>query len=76
VTDDLLDVTGHVDRTGKRVGKDAQRGKLTYPGLLGLEESRKRARELYEEAVESVRNIGPNAQPLTELARYVIERDR
>jgi geranylgeranyl diphosphate synthase type II len=76
VTDDLLDVTGHVDRTGKRVGKDAQRGKLTYPSLLGVEESRKRARELYEEAVESVRNIGPNAQPLTELARYVIERDR
>src|SRR5207249_4992547 len=32
ITDDLLDVEGHVDQAGKRVGKDATRGKLTYPG--------------------------------------------
>ena len=35
ITDDLLDVEGTADRAGKRVGKDAARGKLTYPGLLG-----------------------------------------
>src|SRR5262249_41019507 len=34
VTDDLLDVESTAERAGKRVGKDAARGKLTYPGLL------------------------------------------
>src|SRR5262245_2471938 len=43
ITDDLLDVTGAAEEVGKRVGKDAARGKLTYPGLLGVEESRRRA---------------------------------
>ena len=76
ITDDLLDVEGNVKQTGKRVGKDASRGKLTYPGLLGVEESRKRALGLYQEAVRSLEGIEPNAQPLLELARYVVERDR
>ena len=46
VTDDLLDVESTADKAGKRVGKDAARGKLTYPGLLGVEESRRKAAEL------------------------------
>ena len=51
VTDDLLDAEGSADRTGKRVGKDAARGKLTYPGLLGVEASKAKAKELGQEAV-------------------------
>ena len=50
VTDDLLDAEGSADRAGKRVGKDAARGKLTYPGLLGVEASRAKATELGHEA--------------------------
>src|SRR5438105_3051553 len=42
ITDDLLDVEGDAGRAGKRLGKDARRGKLTYPGLLGLDESRRK----------------------------------
>ncbi len=42
ITDDLLDVEGTAADTGKRTQKDAARGKLTYPGLLGVEESRRR----------------------------------
>ena len=42
VADDLLDVSGTDISAGKRVGKDAGRGKLTYPGLLGVPESRAR----------------------------------
>jgi len=75
IADDLLDVQGSSDRAGKRVGKDAARGKLTFPGLLGVEESRRRVRELYAEAAQAADALGPAARPLAELARTVAERD-
>ena len=76
ITDDLLDVEGSADRTGKRVGKDAARGKLTYPGLLGADESRRRAERLCREARDEVAPFGPAAAQLLALASYVLERDR
>jgi geranylgeranyl diphosphate synthase, type II len=76
ISDDLLDVEGHTDKTGKRVGKDACRGKLTYPGLLGIEESRNRAELLCKEAVRALEGLGAAAEPLSALARYVMDRDR
>ena len=76
IADDLLDVQGSSDRAGKRVGKDAARGKLTFPGLLGVDESRRRVRELYNEAAQAAETLGPAAGPLAELARVVAERDR
>lgn len=74
VTDDLLDVESTADKAGKRVGKDAARGKLTYPGLLGVEESRKKATELGQQAVTAAERLG--SPLLAELARYVVQRDR
>jgi geranylgeranyl diphosphate synthase type II len=74
VTDDLLDVESTADRAGKRVGKDAARGKLTYPGLLGVEESRRRAAELGQEAVAAAEQLG--SPLLADLARFVVQRDR
>jgi geranylgeranyl diphosphate synthase, type II len=74
VTDDLLDVESTADKAGKRVGKDAARGKLTYPGLLGLEESRRKAAELGRRAVAAAEQLG--APLLADLARYVVQRDR
>jgi len=76
IADDLLDVQGSSDRTGKRVGKDAARGKMTFPGLNGIEESRRRVRELHAEAAAALRDIGPAAHGLVELAGLVAERDR
>ncbi|HKB03110.1 MAG TPA: farnesyl diphosphate synthase [Gemmataceae bacterium] len=76
IADDLLDVQGSSERTGKRVGKDAARGKLTFPGLLGVDESRRRVRELYAEAAEAADALGPPARPLADLARSLTERDR
>jgi geranylgeranyl diphosphate synthase type II len=75
IGDDVLDVQGSSDRAGKRVGKDAARGKLTFPGLLGVDESRRRARELYAEAVAALEGLGPRAKPLADLAKYVTDRD-
>jgi geranylgeranyl diphosphate synthase type II len=76
ITDDLLDVEGHAEQAGKRVGKDAARGKLTYPGLLGLTESRRRAERLGEEAREYLRPLGPAADRLLALVNFVRQRDR
>ena len=76
ITDDLLDVEGSADQTGKRVRKDAARGKLTYPGLLGVEESRRRAERLCREAREQLAPLGPDAGRLLDLASFVLQRDR
>lgn len=76
IGDDLLDVEGKSENTGKRVGKDAAKGKLTYPGLLGTMESKQRADGLYREAVQAVESLGAAAEPLKTLARYVMDRDR
>jgi geranylgeranyl diphosphate synthase type II len=76
IVDDLLDVEGCSAKTGKGVGKDAARGKLTYPGLLGVAESRSRAEHLIREAILALDGLGTKAEPLKSLARYVMERDR
>lgn len=75
ITDDLLDVESSQEKTGKGVGKDAVRGKLTYPGLLGVAESRRRAEEQLRLAVEAVAGFGPAGEPLAYLARMLLERD-
>jgi geranylgeranyl diphosphate synthase type II len=74
ITDDLLDVASTADKAGKRVGKDASKGKLTYPGLLGVEESRRQAAELGGRAMAAAEDLG--SPLLAELARTVVTRER
>jgi len=76
ITDDLLDVRGTVEAMGKRVGKDAEQGKLTFPVLLGVEASLRRAEQLTAEACQTLTLFGPRAGGLEALARYVLERNR
>jgi geranylgeranyl diphosphate synthase type II len=76
ITDDLLDVEGTALHTGKRVGKDACRGKLTYPGLLGVAESRRRARQLAETALEQLQPLGASGNRLAALTQLALARDR
>jgi geranylgeranyl pyrophosphate synthase len=71
ITDDLLDVAGSQASLGKRVEKDAQHGKLTFPGLLGIEESRRRAKTLIDEACAMIELFGPRAGQLRALAKFV-----
>jgi geranylgeranyl diphosphate synthase type II len=76
IVDDLLDVQGDEAATGKRVGKDAGAGKWTYPAFLGIEESRRRARTLAEEAVADLETFGERGSLLRGLAWQLLERDR
>ena len=75
ITDDLLDVTGDETRLGKKPGRDADLGKLTYPGLLGIENSRNKAEQLVQEACAAVAAFGDRGKWLKELARFILERD-
>jgi geranylgeranyl diphosphate synthase type II len=76
IIDDLLDVQSNMSATGKRVGKDAQRGKLTFPGLLGIDQSAQHARELISEASEALEPFGEEAEGLRTVAHFVLERNR
>ena len=75
ITDDLLDVTGDQSKLGKKPGRDADLGKLTYPGLLGIENSRAKAEQLVQEACDAVAVFGDRSRWLKELARFIVERD-
>lgn len=75
IADDLLDVTGDAARLGKEVRKDATLGKMTYPGLLGTEESRRRAAALIDEACGLLVPLGSEGDKLAALARFVTQRD-
>jgi geranylgeranyl diphosphate synthase type II len=76
ISDDLLDVEGETARTGKSVKKDAGRGKLTYPGLLGIEESRRRLLAVGREAREHLTCFGEAGGRLASLVQRIVERDR
>ncbi|WP_435017400.1 polyprenyl synthetase family protein [Tundrisphaera sp. TA3] len=76
IVDDLLDVQGDEAKLGKRVNKDHGLGKWTYPGLLGLEGSRRHARAQAEEAVAALAPLGDRGDRLRALALDLLERDR
>jgi geranylgeranyl diphosphate synthase type II len=76
ITDDLLDVRSTEENMGKRVRKDAEKGKITFPGLLGIDESAAYAAQLIAEACEALEPLGPRAEGLAMLARFVLERNR
>ncbi len=75
IADDLLDAEGTEAAMGKRVGKDAARGKITYPTAAGPAAARSRAVALADEAVASVQSFGESAAELAALARWVVARD-
>jgi geranylgeranyl diphosphate synthase type II len=76
ITDDLLDVESTAEVAGKQVNKDAARGKLTYPGFLGVADSRRRAEQLEREALGQLQPLGPAGEHLRRLFRFILERDR
>jgi farnesyl diphosphate synthase/geranylgeranyl diphosphate synthase type II len=76
VHDDILDVTGNSERIGKSTLADAALNKPTFPSILGMENSRKKARELRDEAMSHLQDIQGDTSNFVWLANYVIDRDR
>lgn len=74
IADDLLDVTSTPEELGKATQKDLAAGKLTYPGVFGIEEAKNEARSLASAAGDAIANFGPEADMLRALADYVVER--
>jgi farnesyl diphosphate synthase len=76
IADDVLDVEGSEDKTGKALHKDAAAGKATFLSLLGLERAKMQARALVDQAIAHLSSYGVEAELLRAIARYTIERDR
>lgn len=76
ITDDILDVTGDSVKLGKMVGSDMRNNKATFPSLYGIEESRKTVKEESRRAEEIAEALGSSAQPLGQIVRYLVARDR
>lgn len=74
IVDDVLDVTSTPEQMGKATGKDADKGKNTYPSLIGLDQSRTQAAHQLDAAIAALQPLGPHAQNLQTLARFVVER--
>lgn len=76
ITDDILDATGDETRTGKRVRKDEKARKATYPSVHGVEGAEKFARSYVDAALEVLGVFDSKAEPLRELARALLNRER
>ena len=76
VTDDILNVEGDPKLLGKAVGTDMERHKNTYPALSGLAVSKKFSHELIDKALQAIKFFDNKAEPLRDIARYIIARNR
>lgn len=74
IRDDILNVEGDPKKLGKSVGSDMARKKVTYPSIHGLDRSKKAMEDLVEEAIERLSSFDHQADPLREIARYIIDR--
>jgi geranylgeranyl diphosphate synthase type II len=74
IVDDILDIEGASEEMGKTAGSDLRRKKATYPAVMGLEESRREAALLLQEAKEALRPLGEKGAILGALADFVGNR--
>jgi geranylgeranyl diphosphate synthase type II len=74
IIDDVLDITATREELGKTAGKDLQAQKATYPSLWGIEESRRQAQQLVQDAKATLAEFGDRALPLIAIADYITDR--
>jgi len=76
IADDILDIEGDTRTMGKGVGNDVRKKKITFPSVLGLEKSKEIQLSLIKEAVALLESFDRRADPLREIALYIIERKK
>ena len=76
IIDDILDIEGDPGEMGKYSGMDEARGKATYPSVIGQSRSLEVARELVNEGTTALADFGPEADPLREIAKYLLTRQK
>jgi geranylgeranyl pyrophosphate synthase len=76
IVDDLLDLTSTAEQLGKATGKDAAKGKNTYPSVLGVEASRREADRQLDLGLKAISLLKDRSETLETLARFVVQRDR
>ncbi|MDD2539537.1 MAG: polyprenyl synthetase family protein [Desulfuromonadaceae bacterium] len=74
IADDILDIEGTTEEIGKDAGSDEARGKATYPAVIGVAAAKEEAQSMMDEALSSLKIFGAEADPLRDIARYIVQR--
>lgn len=74
VQDDILDVISDTESLGKTAGKDEQVDKSTYPALMGLDNAKKYAQQLHDQAFKALEYFGNDAQELNQISQFLLAR--
>ena len=74
IADDILDIEGTTEEIGKDAGSDEARGKATYPAVMGLSAAKQEAQAMMDEAFRALEIFGAEADPLREIATYIVSR--
>lgn len=75
IMDDVLDVVGDPAKMGRYKGSDEAAGRATYPGMIGVEASRRRAQQSVEQGRDALMSLSQPAAELDELLTFVLTRD-
>ena len=74
IVDDILDIVSTTEELGKDAGSDIEKGKATYPSVVGLDRSREKAKELFEESIKSLDSLSCDTEILRAIAAFIIPR--
>jgi geranylgeranyl diphosphate synthase type II len=74
VIDDILDEEGTTEQIGKDAGSDRENGKVTFPSIVGMAQSKKYAKELIDNAKSAIGFLGEKGRILGDLAEYIRTR--
>ncbi|MDC3091192.1 polyprenyl synthetase family protein [Rickettsiales bacterium] len=74
IQDDLLDVIGDENKVGKKINKDSSMGKQTFISVLGIDEAKKKAETLIDEAIDIINSFGKDSEVLVKLTKLIINR--
>ena len=75
IKDDILDIEGNTETLGKPQGSDIEADKPTYPAIVGMNEAKQMMMDLHQEAIDSLSPFGDEAEPLRDLAKYIVNRE-